>query len=184
MAAFSLSLLNNTQFYYISFLYWLYAAIQQSKTIQTMKIQIIAFTLVMALLSMGCAQTTTEGETAPATTSETAAPEKEKPQASFQNISAADFKSFMAEHPDAVVLDVRTEPEINQGIVPGAQHFDVKLPNFAQEIQALDKDKDYLVYCRSGRRSVAACKIMADQGFTKLFNMEGGYMEWVKKNVE
>jgi rhodanese-related sulfurtransferase len=149
-----------------------------------MKIQIIFFVLALASLSIGCSQTETAGKTAPATTTETAESTDVKTKAPYSNMSASDYKSFMAEHPDVILLDVRTEPEINQGIIPGAEHFDVKLPGFAQEVQELDKDKEYLVYCRSGRRSVAACKIMADQGFTKLYNMEGGYMAWVKKNVE
>lgn len=98
-------------------------------------------------------------------------------QAVFKNIDIDEFEKMMVGK-DIVVLDVRTPPETAQGMIEGAIEIDIKNPDFVQQIQKLDKDKTYLIYCRSGRRSVTACNIMAEQGFSKLYNMLGGYNAW------
>jgi rhodanese-related sulfurtransferase len=50
--------------------------------------------------------------------------------------------------------------------------------NFATEIEKLDKEATYAVYCRSGRRSAIAVQTMKDAGFKNLFNMNAGTEEW------
>ena len=99
-------------------------------------------------------------------------------RASYQDLDAAGFKKIMQENPEAVLLDVRTPRETAMGKIEGAIEIDIANPNFAQEIQRLDKSKTYLVYCRSGRRSVSACKAMEDQGFQSLYNLRGGILAW------
>lgn len=49
---------------------------------------------------------------------------------------------------------------------------------FPEKIGKLNKDKHYLVYCRSGNRSGQACKLMAAEGFTNLYNLSGGIGGW------
>lgn len=83
---------------------------------------------------------------------------------------------------DYIVIDVRTPEEFEAGHVPGASVVDVKSPDFSQKIGELDKDKEYLVYCRSGNRSAKALKIMQDAGFTNAHNVEGGYLAWSAKH--
>ena len=78
--------------------------------------------------------------------------------------------------PDAVLIDVRTPAEFNGGKLPGAKNIDMFSKDFLTQIDKLDKDKTYLLYCRSGNRSGQACNIMAGRGFTKLYNMAGGVM--------
>lgn len=97
--------------------------------------------------------------------------------AAFQNVPAARFKELMAD-PNAVVLDVRTAPEVASGALPNAVHIDINSPDFAGKVSALDKSKTYLVYCRSGKRSAAACSIMEKQGFTSIYNLQGGILTW------
>lgn len=99
--------------------------------------------------------------------------------AAFENIPAAAFAEKM-KMPNTVVLDVRTPAETAAGKIEGAIEMDVNAPDFAQQLSQLDKSKTYLVYCRSGRRSAVACNIMSGQGFTQLFNLEGGYLSWPK----
>ncbi len=50
--------------------------------------------------------------------------------------------------------------------------------SFAQKVAALDKDKTYFVYCRSGNRSGNACEMMSKDGFKNLYNLSGGMMNW------
>jgi rhodanese-related sulfurtransferase len=80
---------------------------------------------------------------------------------------------------NAVILDVRTEDECNEGIIPQAVNIDIyKGQGFIYLIEELDKTKNYYVYCRSGARSAQACSIMNQLGFEKTFNLLGGMMEW------
>lgn len=91
-------------------------------------------------------------------------------------LSAEEAKQRMEENAKAIVLDVRTQEEFDQGHIPGA----VCLPN--EEIQAdtplpFEKDTELLVYCRSGRRSAEAAEKLRDLGFTNVFDF-GGILDW------
>ncbi len=95
----------------------------------------------------------------------------------FQEINVAEFKEKMKAD-DAVILDVRTEAELVEGEIPGHQMINFMSADFAQKITELDKDRTYLIYCRSGNRSGRACEMMAGMGFTKLYNLVGGIHAW------
>ncbi|WP_339917040.1 rhodanese-like domain-containing protein [Yeosuana marina] len=79
----------------------------------------------------------------------------------------------------AVILDVRTDAEVAEGIIPNAIHIDIyRGQDFVSEIEKLDKNKNYYVYCRSGNRSGQACKIMNQLGFENAYNLIGGMLQW------
>ncbi len=78
----------------------------------------------------------------------------------------------------AIFLDVRTDKEVMDGMIPGSIHIDLNSPDFETEIKKLDKEQEYVVYCRSGGRSSKACKVMKELGFKNLNNMKGGYSKW------
>jgi rhodanese-related sulfurtransferase len=78
----------------------------------------------------------------------------------------------------AVVLDVRTNGEFKSGHIEKAVQIDISSNGFTDKIGQLDKNKTYLVYCRSGNRSATACRVMAANGFTNLFNLSGGIGAW------
>jgi phage shock protein E len=59
-----------------------------------------------------------------------------------------------------VLIDVRTPAEFAEGHLEGAINIPVELPTFAAQVAELDPDLEYLVYCRSGRRSAVAIEIM------------------------
>lgn len=75
-------------------------------------------------------------------------------------------------------LDVRTSLEVNHGKIYGSQNIDVMHPSFEEKVSKLDSDQVCIVYCRSGRRSRQACKIMAKKGIEKTYNLEGGFNSW------
>ncbi len=77
-----------------------------------------------------------------------------------------------------VLLDVRTLGEYNQSHIEGSLHLDYQSRDFEKKVNELDKDKIYLVYCRSGMRSGASIDIMSKLGFKNLYNMAGGIMGW------
>lgn len=72
-----------------------------------------------------------------------------------------------------VVLDVRSPAEYAAGHVAGARNIDINGNNFRRDIKALSRDASYVVYCKSGNRSAAATKVMADEGFTKVADAGG-----------
>ena len=80
---------------------------------------------------------------------------------------------------NAVILDVRTANEVAEGMIPNALHLDIyKGQEFIDELEKLDKNKNYYVYCRSGNRSGQACSIMNQIGFDSAYNLMGGMLEW------
>jgi rhodanese-related sulfurtransferase len=80
---------------------------------------------------------------------------------------------------DFVILDVRTPPEFADGHIEGAIMIDFNAGNFRDEAEKLDKNKRYLVYCRTGNRSGQAAKIVNELGFKEVYNMDGGFSDWV-----
>jgi rhodanese-related sulfurtransferase len=95
------------------------------------------------------------------------------------NLSQQDWKSKLDRDTNAVILDVRTPEECNEGIIPGAINIDInKGQGFIYAIEELDQTKNYYVYCRSGARSAKACQIMNELGIDNTFNLEGGFMQW------
>lgn len=95
------------------------------------------------------------------------------------NLSKEDWSEQLKEDPNAVVLDVRTQEEVDMGIIPNAIHIDIyKGQGFIDEVEKLDKTKNYYVYCRSGARSGQACTILNELGFENAYNLEGGYNAW------
>lgn len=85
----------------------------------------------------------------------------------------------LANDSNAVILDVRTEEEFSEGMIPNAINLNIfRGQAFVYEVDALDKEKSYYVYCRSGGRSGQACTMMNELGFTKAYNLIGGFSEW------
>ena len=90
-----------------------------------------------------------------------------------------DWTKQLDEDNNSVVLDVRTQDEVNEGIIPNALHIDIfKGQGFIDEVQELDKNKNYYVYCKAGSRSAQACAVMNQLGFDNTYNLVGGYSEW------
>jgi phage shock protein E len=88
-------------------------------------------------------------------------------------IDAADAVALLEERDDLTVIDVRTPPEFADGHLTGAALVDVQDPGFRDQLEPLDRDAAYLVYCRTGNRSAHAVTIMRDLGFTELYDAGG-----------
>jgi rhodanese-related sulfurtransferase len=133
-----------------------------------MKKQLILF----FLLAWGCSPAQKKEDTATATAVSTV-------------LDAKTFKDKVASaKANAVLLDVRTPEEVAEGIIPGAIIIDFRDPDFEDKISKLDKSKDYFVYCKAGIRSTKAVTLMESTGFTKVYNLEGGYDAWVENGFE
>jgi rhodanese-related sulfurtransferase len=77
-----------------------------------------------------------------------------------------------------VVLDIRTPEEFNEARLSGAINVDYYETNFADQLDTLDKNDPYVMYCRSGNRSSDAVKTMKDLGFTEVYEIDGGIVNW------
>ncbi len=86
----------------------------------------------------------------------------------------SEFQSKFDQIPNAVLIDVRTKDEFDSGHIENAINIDFQDPSFVSEIQKLDKDGQYFVYCRSGNRSAQAVSVMKKQGIKNIFELEGG----------
>jgi rhodanese-related sulfurtransferase len=73
---------------------------------------------------------------------------------------------------------------VKNGSVPGSVNIDINSPTFDQKVNALDKNKTYLVYCAVGMRSARACKKMETMGFKELYDLAPGYEGWRKRKKE
>lgn len=103
----------------------------------------------------------------------------------MEDLTQEEWTAQLAKDANAVILDVRTDEEVASGIIPNAIHIDIyKGQEFVNELEALEKDKNYYVYCRSGNRSGQACHIMEQLGFENAYNLEGGMLEWTGDVVD
>ncbi len=99
----------------------------------------------------------------------------------IEEISAAEAYAMVQSNvgkADFVILDVRTPSEFAAGHLAGAIMIDFNAGNFRAEVDKLDKDKRYLVYCRTSNRSGQAVAVMKDLGFKEVYDMDGGIVAW------
>ena len=95
------------------------------------------------------------------------------------DLSQQDWRIGAQSDEEAVIIDVRTEAEIANGMIPGAIHLDIyKGHEFLEQIRSLNRDKSYYLYCRVGARSGQACNIMQQLGFKYTYNLLGGMEQW------
>lgn len=108
--------------------------------------------------------------------------ESNQNEESFKNLTVEDVIILLDANPDIIVIDVRTPDEIAQtGAIENSINIDFKSSDFKEKISALDKDKEYILFCKSGNRSGQASKIMAEMGFSNINNLNNaGYEEFSK----
>lgn len=131
--------------------------------------------LVSALMLGGSCSADKKQTEATSVSPEAAAPQSLAPQA---------FQAKLKETPDAVLLDVRTPEEIEQGKIAGATPMNFKDSDFETRLSALDKDKTYFVYCAVGGRSGKTVNLLKEKGFAKIYNLEGGFEAWKEQGLE
>ena len=97
-------------------------------------------------------------------------------KAEYKKITSDEAKKMM-ETQKAIVVDVRTLEEYNEGHIPNA--ISVPLETIENEAEAKLKNKDdlILVYCRSGRRSREAALKLIEKGYTNVIDF-GGIQDW------
>jgi rhodanese-related sulfurtransferase len=100
----------------------------------------------------------------------------------IKEIDAFDLQARIAEGDDFVLLDIRSDGELAQGMLPNAQHLPMHLVPL--RINELPKDKDVILYCHSGARSYHACAYLAQQGYENVVNLRGGILGWARSGYQ
>ncbi len=98
--------------------------------------------------------------------------------ATLETVSPDAAAAVIAEESNEIILDIRTPDEFNAGIIEGAINIDYYEASFADDLDALDKDAHYVVYCNSGNRSGDAMGTFKDLGFTNITEIDGGIQAW------
>jgi rhodanese-related sulfurtransferase len=105
----------------------------------------------------------------------------QKAVAAFTSLAPGDAYRFIQENKGNsgfMLLDVRTPEEFEEGHIEGAVNINYNGGDFVEELKALNRDKTYLIYCRTGRRSSDTLTIMKRLEFKKVFRIEGDIVRW------
>jgi rhodanese-related sulfurtransferase len=82
-----------------------------------------------------------------------------------------------------VVLDIRTPEEFAQARLAGAVNIDFYADDFQDRLAELDKDTDYVLYCRTGNRTSTAREMMRNLGFASVHEVDGGIVNWYETGL-
>ena len=102
---------------------------------------------------------------------------------SFYELVSYDIYKNKISTKDALVFDVRTTEEFNLGHIKGSiniDFYDEKL--FVDFFEKVNKTKPIYIYCRSGNRSKKSSEILKKIGFVKVYDLLGGYKNWIKNS--
>lgn len=109
---------------------------------------------------------------------------QDKKEVSFIDVNVAEFQQLISKE-GIQLVDVRTPEEYNAGHIKNAKSINFFDSDFKeQSTTILDKNKPVYLYCRSGGRSAKSAKIYKEAGFTKVYNLLGGFNAWSAKNLE
>ncbi len=95
------------------------------------------------------------------------------------SISTQELDNLLANKQDRLFIDVREPHEFKGGHVPGMKNIPVG--QISQRSSELPKDKEIVVMCHSGSRSMMAARTLKRLGYMKIVNVRGGMMSWKGK---
>ncbi len=95
----------------------------------------------------------------------------------FRQISPTQLRDWLQSDPDGIfLLDVREPHEHARCKLP--QSYLIPLGAVHHRTQEIPRDARVICYCHHGMRSARACALLAEQGFTRLYNLDGGIDRW------
>ncbi|NHN24611.1 rhodanese-like domain-containing protein [Flavobacterium jejuense] len=100
-----------------------------------------------------------------------------------EGVTLVDVPTFeqKMEEQEVQLIDVRTPDEFASGHLANAVNININDTDFKAKMEALDKTKPVLVYCKSGGRSGRACGQLKEMGFTSITDLDGGITDWKAK---
>lgn len=100
-----------------------------------------------------------------------------------KKLTATELQQKIQKNNALQIVDVRTPGEFKKGHIRNAMNIDINGSEFKNQLAALDKTKPVFVYCLSGGRSKSAVNYMQKNGFTEIFELPGGMIEWRSENL-
>ncbi len=95
----------------------------------------------------------------------------------IKRLSPKEAKKIMDSEESFKLIDVRNSDEYKKSHIKGSKLVPLDVVKNNIEDEAPDKDEKILVYCKSGMRSSAACRVLDELGYTNIYNL-GGIMDW------
>lgn len=103
-------------------------------------------------------------------------------EAVVTDLSSERFKAIIANDKGGTIIDLRTTEELEKkGYIKGAVQLDYLAKDSEKQIDKLDKNKTYYIYCAGGGRSSEAAAYMEKTGFKRVYTLEKGMSEWLQK---
>lgn len=103
-------------------------------------------------------------------------------KARIKQVDAAQAQA-LHEKGGVIFLDVRDQPEVNLGRIPGAVH--ISRGNLETKVEAVvPRDAEVVIYCASGNRSALAADMMQQLGYTNVASLAGGIRGWAESGGE
>ncbi|HXK57475.1 MAG TPA: rhodanese-like domain-containing protein [Gammaproteobacteria bacterium] len=99
-----------------------------------------------------------------------------------KEIESIELEKRLSEQNEFYLLDIRSEAEVVHGMLPNSAHLPMQL--IPVRMNEFPKDKEIVLYCRSGARSYHACMYLMQQGFNNVINLKGGIIDWVRNRFE
>lgn len=99
----------------------------------------------------------------------------------IETILPEDALKLIKEHgndPNFIILDIRPHDEFEMEHIPGAKNLDYDGHQFQKKVEKLDKENEYVIYCKSGVRGGYFLSKMKESGFKKAHNIYGGFIGW------
>lgn len=104
-------------------------------------------------------------------------------QTSAASVVTLDAQEFATKSKAGTVLDVRTADEVAQGKIEGALEIDFYSPDFLDQVNQISKDQEVYLYCAVGARSEEAARLLIQQGYTKVYHLQGGIQGWAQQGL-
>ena len=101
---------------------------------------------------------------------------------SVNTIDAKLFAEKLKTNENPQLLDVRTPEEYSVEHIDNAKNVNWNGDDFVAKVNSYDKSKPIFVYCKVGGRSAQAANKLAELGFKKIYNLDGGIMKWNAEN--
>jgi len=81
----------------------------------------------------------------------------------------------------ALLVDVREKEEIDQLAYDVPNIINIPLSDFENRFSEIPKDKEVIMVCKSGTKSLRAAGFLVNKGYTNVVNMQHGIIRWVQK---
>jgi len=99
-------------------------------------------------------------------------------------IAVVSPSAFKEKHTNKTIIDIRTPREYKQGHLKGAVNINYYERNFLEQIAKYSKEESIFIYCRTGNRTSFASKKMLKIGFQKIYDLQGGIVNWQRNKKQ